>query len=59
LTPPNELPHTRRPVIRYRGITSSTSPLPATPATVHSPQPMRADSTAWRITDTSPVASNV
>ena len=29
---------------------SSVSPLPATPATVHRPQPMRADSTAWRIT---------
>ena len=29
---------------------SSVSPLPATPATVQSPQPIRADSTAWRIT---------
>jgi hypothetical protein len=41
---------TRRPVIRKRGTMSSVSPLPATPATVHRPQPMRADSTAWRIT---------
>ena len=49
----------RRPVIRKRGTTSSTSPLPATPAIVHRPQPMRADSTAWRITETRPVASNV
>jgi hypothetical protein len=38
---------------------SSVSPLPATPATVHRPQPMRAASTAWRITFTLPVASNV
>ena len=49
----------RRPVIRKRGITSSTSPLPATPATVQRPQPMRADSTAWRMTATFPVASKV
>ena len=58
-TPPNDEPATRRPVIRKRGTISSTSPLPATPATVHSPQPMRADSTAWRMTATFPVASNV
>jgi len=32
---------------------------PATPATVQSPQPIRAASTAWRITATFPVASNV
>ena len=38
---------------------SSVSPLPATPAIVACPQPMRADSTAWRITWTLPVASNV
>ena len=59
LTPPNDEPATRRPVIRKRGTTSSTSPLPATPATVQSPHPMRADSTAWRMTATLPVASNV
>src|SRR5689334_14035153 len=59
LTPPNELPAIRRPVIRKRGITSSVSPRPATPHTVHRPQPMRADSTAWRITLTLPVASKV
>src|SRR5439155_6239298 len=59
LTPPNELPATRRPVISRRGTMSSVSSLPATPATVHRPQPMRADSTAWRITATLPVASNV
>ena len=49
----------RRPVISKRGITSSVSPLPATPATVQSPQPMRAASTAWRMTLTMPVASKV
>ena len=59
LTPPNEEPATRRPVIRKRGTTSSVSPLPATPATVQRPQPIRAASTAWRITATLPVASNV
>ena len=59
LTPPNDEPATRRPVIRKRGTMSSVSPLPATPATVQSPQPMRADSTAWRMTVTLPVASNV
>src|SRR3954451_7812408 len=58
-TPPNDEPAMRRPVIRYRGTTSSVSPFPATPATVQSPQPMRADSTAWRITPTLPVASKV
>ena len=31
LTPPNDEPATRRPVIRKRGTTSSVSPLPATP----------------------------
>ena len=31
----------------------------ATPAIVHRPHPMRADSTAWRITATLPVASKV
>src|SRR5438034_7484169 len=59
LTPPNEEPATRRPVIRNRGTTSSTSPLPATPATVHSPHPIRADSTAWRMTATLPVLERV
>ena len=49
----------RRPVIRKRGTTSRVSPLPATPATVQRPQPMRAASTAWRITATLPVASKV
>ena len=38
---------------------SSVSPRPATPATVHSPQPIRAASTAWRMTPTLPVASKV
>jgi len=59
LTPPNDEPATRRPVIRRRGTMSSVSPLPATPATVHSPQPIRAASTAWRMMLTSPVASKV
>src|SRR4051794_40736591 len=59
LTPPNEEPATRRPVIRNRGTTSSVSPLPATPQTVASPHPIRADSTACRITATLPVASKV
>ena len=53
------VPHTRRPVINSRGTMSSVSPLPATPAIVHSPQPMRAASTAWAITPTLPVASKV
>src|SRR5947208_7686454 len=47
------------PVIRKRGMTSNVSPLPATPHIVARPQPMRADSTAWRMTFTLPVASNV
>src|SRR3954447_19854685 len=38
---------------------SSVSPFPATPVTQHTPQPMRAASTAWRITATLPVASKV
>ena len=59
LTPPNDEPVTRRPVIRKRGTTSSTSPLPATPHIVARPHASRADSTAWRITETSPVASKV
>src|SRR5262249_55460593 len=59
LTPPNELPATRRPVIRNRGTTSSSSPLPATPQTVASPHASRAASTAWRMTATLPVAPNV
>ena len=58
-TPPKDEPATRRPVIRKRGTTSSVSPLPATPATVQSPQAIRAASTAWRITATLPVASKV
>ena len=59
LTPPNDDPVTRRPVIRNRGTTSSVSPLPATPHIVARPQASRADSTACRITETSPVASKV
>src|SRR3954452_24239905 len=46
LTPPNDEPATRRPVMRKRGTTLSVSPLPATPQTVARPQPIRADSTA-------------
>src|SRR5215218_9194795 len=45
-TPPNDEPATRLPVMRKRGTMSSVSPLPATPATVQRPQPMRAASTA-------------
>ena len=59
LTPPNDEPVTRRPVIRKRGTTSSISPLPATPHIVARPHASRADSTACRITETSPVASKV
>ncbi len=40
-------------------MTSSVSPLPATPHIVARPQPIRADSTAWRMTATRPVASIV
>src|SRR5205807_253293 len=58
-TPPKLLPAMRRPVMRNRGITFSVSPLPATPATVHRPQPILADSTACRMTCTLPVAPNV
>ena len=54
LTPPNDEPVTRRPVIRKRGTTSSTSPLPATPHIVARPHASRADSTACRITDDEP-----
>ena len=50
---------TRRPVIRNRGTISSISPLPATPHIVARPHASRADSTAWRMTETRPVASNV
>ena len=59
LTPPNDEPVTRRPVIRNRGTISSVSPLPSTPHIVARPQASRADSTACRITATRPVASNV
>ena len=38
---------------------STVSPLPATPAIVHRPQPIRAAATACAITATLPVASNV
>jgi hypothetical protein len=47
LTPPKDEPVTRRPVIRKRGTTSSTSPLPATPHIVARPHASRAASTAW------------
>ena len=57
--PASMAPAMRRPVMRRRGTTSSVSPLPATPQTVVSPQPMRAASTACRITATFPVASKV
>src|ERR1044072_6691090 len=56
LSPPHDEPATRRPVIRKRGTTSSVSPLPATPATVHRPQPTRADPTARRTTPPRPGA---
>ena len=59
LTPPNEEPVTRRPVISRRGTMSRVSPLPATPIIVATPHASRAASTAWRITFTLPVASNV
>ena len=50
LTPPNEEPATRRPVIRRRGTMSSVSPLPATPIIVARPHASRAASTACCIT---------
>src|SRR5438477_7008603 len=57
LQPPKDEPATRRPVIRKRGTMSTVSPFPATPQIVARPQPIRADSTAWRMTATLPVAS--
>src|SRR5690606_17294521 len=56
--PPKAEPRHTRPVTSWKGRVEISSPAPATPMMIDSPQPLCAHSSAWRMTVVLPMHSN-